>query len=67
MQMHWITYLYQFGIGGIAFVLGLWLILKSKACDLKSAGDRIWFWALIVGYAGLAGVFLLWTLVAVHS
>ena len=64
---HWLTYLYQFGVGGIFFLAGLFVILKTGACDLKIRADRIWFSALIIGFVGLATVYALWILAAVNT
>lgn len=64
---HWLTYLYQFGIGGIFFAAGLFAILKTRACDLRIPADRTWFAALIIGYLALAGAFALWIYVATHT
>jgi hypothetical protein len=64
---HWLTYLYQFGVGGVFFIAGLLVILKTGACDLKIRADRIWFSALIIGYLGLVTVFALWILAAVKT
>ncbi|MBD3236536.1 MAG: hypothetical protein GF330_07520 [Candidatus Eisenbacteria bacterium] len=62
---HWLTYLYQFGVGGIFFLAGLLVIIKTGACDLRIRADRIWFSALIIGFVGLATVYALWILAAV--
>ena len=64
--MHWFTYLYQYGLGGIVFGVGLWLIVKSGACDLGRRNERIWFIFLIVGFFWYAGLHFLWTLAALH-
>lgn len=64
---HWLTYLYQFGVGGLFFVAGLFVILKTGACDLKIRADRVWFTALVLGFVGLATVYALWILVSVNT
>ncbi len=64
---HWLTYLYQFGIGGLFFAAGLILILKTGACDLKIKGDRTWFGALIIGFLALAAVYAIWIYASVHT
>ena len=64
---HWLTYLYQFGVGGLFFLAGLVVILKSGACDLKIAADRTWFRALVFGFLGLAVVFAVWIYLAVST
>ncbi len=62
---YWLQYIWQFGVGGIVFLSGLFLIVKSKSCDLKIREERKWFIYLIVGYVGLATVYFLWILAAI--
>jgi hypothetical protein len=64
---HWLTYLYQFGIGGLFFLGGLIVILKTGACDLKTKADRTWFSALVIGFLALATVYALWIYVSVST
>lgn len=53
---HWSPFLYQYLLGGLIFVIGLWIIRVSGACDFDRPGDRKWFWLLIFGYAWYAGM-----------
>jgi len=64
---HWFTYLYQYGVGGLFFLGGLILILKTGACDLRIKADRTWFTALVIGYVALATVFAVWIYLAVNT
>jgi hypothetical protein len=64
--VHWLTYLYQFGVGGLVFGGGLFLILRTRACDLSIKSEKTWFRALIIGYVALALAYLLWILAALH-
>ena len=64
---HWITYLYQFGVGGLFFLGGLILILRTGACDLKIKADRTWFSALVIGFIALACAYAIWIYAAVHT
>ncbi|KPJ61054.1 MAG: hypothetical protein AMJ46_03550 [Latescibacteria bacterium DG_63] len=64
--MHWLSYLYQFGVGGLIFAGSLLLILKTGACDLRIKHEKTWFRALIIGYCALALAYLLWILAALH-
>lgn len=47
---HWTPLLYQYAMGGLVFVTGLWVIRASKACDFDRPGDRQWFRVLVFGY-----------------
>ncbi|HHS51022.1 MAG TPA: hypothetical protein ENN07_07905 [candidate division Zixibacteria bacterium] len=67
MHVGWLTYLYQFIVGGIFFAAGVIYVIKSGSANLKLSEDRKWVIALIVGYFGLATVFAVWTILAIHS
>jgi len=67
MHNGWITYLYQFIIGGIFFAAGTIFVVKVKSANLKLSADRKWVTALVIGYFGLAIVFGVWTLLAIHT
>ena len=45
----WTNYLYMYGFGLVTFIIGIFLILKSGACNLKRKKDLFWFKALIIG------------------
>ena len=45
----WAPLIYQYTVGGLLFVLGITLSLRSRACDLKRANDRFWLAVLFVG------------------
>ncbi len=64
---HWLTYLYQFGVGGLFFLGGLILIVRTGACNLKIRADRTWFGALIIGFLALATVYAIWIYASVHT
>jgi hypothetical protein len=62
----WLTYAYQFGAGGLVFLVGLFVIVRAGSCQLSNRSDRVWFIFLIVGYFWLALIYLLWILAAIH-
>jgi hypothetical protein len=45
-----IPIIYQYGIGGIVFVLGLVLATKSGTLDLKTRRGKRWFAMLVGGF-----------------
>lgn len=63
---YWWPYLYQYGVGLVVFLIGLWLILKYRACDLSRRNDRFWFGVLIFGFLWYAGIHLAWYLAALY-
>jgi len=67
MHNGWLTYLYQFIVGGIFFAAGTIFVTKVKAADMKLKKERVWVIALIIGYVGLALVFGVWTYLAINT
>ena len=63
---YWWPYLYQYGIGAVIFLIGLYLIIRHRACVLSRKQDRFWFGVLLAGFAWYAGWHLLWYLAAIY-
>jgi hypothetical protein len=58
----WLPYIYLYGVGGVFFVSGLVMILRSEAYNKKSPSDRRWMGLMFFGfvwYAGLHGLGIL--------
>ena len=47
----WLPFIYLYGVGGIIFLLGMFLILKSDSLILKRRHHRIWLFILFLGFA----------------
>ena len=47
----WLPFIYLYGVGGIIFLLGMFLILKSDSLNLKRRHHRIWLFILFLGFA----------------
>jgi hypothetical protein len=62
---HWTPFFYQYAMGGLVFLTGLWVIRASGACDFSRPGDRRWFGVLVFGYLWYAGIHALFTWLAV--
>jgi hypothetical protein len=67
MHNGWLTYLYQFIVGGLFFAAGTIYVVVTKSANLKLAEDRKWVIALVAGFFGFAIVFGVWTYLAIHS
>lgn len=63
---YWVPYIYQYGVGGLFFVIGLVVILRSGACRLSRRQDRFWFGVLVFGMCWYAGLHLAWYLAAIY-
>jgi len=47
----WLPFIYLYGVGGIIFLLGMFLVLKSDSLNLKRSHHRIWLFILFLGFA----------------
>ena len=46
----WLPFIYLYGVGGIAFVIGTILIIKTNALNLSSQSHKNWFIILLFGF-----------------
>ena len=63
----WLPFIYLYGIGGIAFVLGMLLILRTKALEVSFERHKKWLWVLIYGFLFYAGLHATFILLAIGS
>ena len=45
----WLPYIYLYVMGGIFFLLGLGIVIRAKALNLKLALHRKWLVVLVLG------------------
>ncbi len=46
----WTSYLYQYGFGLVFFLVGILMILKTRACQFGRGRDSFWFAVLVAGF-----------------
>tara|TARA_B100000446_G_scaffold21744_1_gene17734 strand:- start:55 stop:267 length:213 start_codon:yes stop_codon:yes gene_type:complete len=63
----WLPFIYLYGVGGIAFVLGMLLILRTKALEVSFDRHKKWLWVLIYGFLFYAGLHATFILLAIGS
>tara|TARA_B100001245_G_scaffold170123_1_gene129005 strand:+ start:1385 stop:1597 length:213 start_codon:yes stop_codon:yes gene_type:complete len=63
----WLPFIYLYGVGGIAFVLGMLLILRTKALQVSFERHKKWLWVLIYGFLFYAGLHATFILLAIGS
>ena len=63
----WLPYLYLYGVGGIAFGLGMILILQTKALRVSYNRHKKWVFVLLYGFIFYAGIHALFILLALGS
>ncbi len=60
----WASYLYQYGLGFVVFIIGIMLILKTGACIPGRGRDGFWFKWLIAGFIIFASTHAIWIVIA---
>lgn len=49
-KQNWLPLIYLYGVGGIIFLSGLYIILKGKALDITKKRGKLWLKILIGGF-----------------
>ncbi|MDP6963762.1 MAG: hypothetical protein QGF46_06305 [Planctomycetota bacterium] len=62
----WLPYIYLYGVGGLLFLGGMFLVFKSKACDWSRPVHRRWAMTLIFGFCWYAAMHGLQTYAALN-
>tara|TARA_Y100001970_G_C14087930_1_gene778385 strand:+ start:325 stop:537 length:213 start_codon:yes stop_codon:yes gene_type:complete len=52
----WLPYIYLYSIGGIAFLIGIYLITKSQSLNTDNNNHKRWLYILIFGFLYYAGI-----------
>ena len=61
----WLPFIYLYGVGGIAFLIGMYLITRTRALSLDKIHHKKWLFILIFGfiyYASIHGAFIMMAL-----
>ena len=46
----WLPFIYLYGLGGILFVAGIIITIKSGSFDLNRHAHKKWMWILLFGF-----------------
>ena len=60
----WLPYLYLYGVGGGIFLIGMFIILRSRSLKLEHIRHREWYHILIFGLVYYMGIHALFTFAA---
>ena len=63
----WLTFFYLYGVGGVAFLLGTYLIYKTGALRISYETHKKWIWVLFYGYFFYAFIHALFIYLAIGS
>ena len=61
----WFPFIYLSGVGGIAFLIGMFLIIRTRALSMDKIHHKKWLFVLIFGllyYASIHGTFIIMAL-----
>ena len=47
----WLPFMYQYGLGGLLFIAGIMITIRSGSLNLNKTSHWRWFWTLIFGLA----------------
>jgi len=62
----WLPFIYLYGVGGIFFVSGLYVVTKAKAVDFSKKRHRYWWKITIFGFFYYMALHALMILVALY-
>jgi|TARA_B100001079_G_scaffold69660_1_gene59437 hypothetical protein len=62
----WLPYMYLYGIGGIFFFSGVYIVWKTGAIDLNQPHHRTWMKVFFLGYAWFMIVHGFFTILALQ-
>lgn len=63
----WLPFLYLYGVGGIAFIFGMILIIRSKALRITYERHKKWIYVLLYGFLFYAGLHAFFIYLAINS
>ncbi|MCF8259930.1 MAG: hypothetical protein K9J12_04095 [Melioribacteraceae bacterium] len=62
----WLPYIYLYGVGGIFFLMGMVIIRKSGAINMKKKTHRYWNKVLIFGFFYFVALHAFFTIAALY-
>lgn len=62
----WTSFLYQYTFGGIAFALGMLLVVRTKAAVPGRGRDSLWLKILIAGFLFFFSLHGIWVALSIY-
>ena len=63
----WLPFIYLYGVGGIAFLIGTIIIIKTNALNLSLQSHKNWFIILLFGFIYYAGIHATFIFIALRG
>ena len=66
-EQTWLPFIYLYGVGGVAFGIGMLLIFKTNALRVNYIKHKNWIWVLFYGYFFYVSIHALFIFLAMGS
>lgn len=63
-KQNWLPLIYLYGVGGIIFIIGMYIVLKGKALDISKKSGKRWLKILVGGFIYFIFIHLFLTIAA---
>ena len=63
----WLPFLYLYGVGGLIFLIGMYIISQSRSLKKERQRHKKWFYVLIFGFIYYVGIHSFFTLAAIDN
>ena len=63
----WLPFLYLYGVGGLIFLIGMYIISQSRSLKRERQRHKKWFYVLIFGFIYYVGIHSFFTLAAIDN
>ena len=63
----WLPFLYLYGVGGFIFLVGMYIIGKSRSLKIERKRHKKWFYVLIFGFIYYVGIHSFFTFAAIDN
>jgi drug/metabolite transporter (DMT)-like permease len=63
----WLPFFYLYGVGGFIFLVGMYIISKSRSLKIERKRHKKWYYVLIFGFLYYIGIHSVFTFAAVDE
>ena len=63
----WLPFFYLYGVGGLIFIIGMYIAIQSKSIKKERERHKKWFYVLLFGMIYYIGIHSFFTLAAIDN
>ena len=63
----WLPFLYLYGVGGLIFIIGMYIISKSQSIKVERVRHKKWFYILLFGFIYYVSIHSFFILLAINQ